>query len=109
MHTIVIRSDILDQYPWVAMNLFSAFESAKQRSIERVFDVASSRVPIPWGFEYASRAKELFGDEYWPYGIEANRTTLEAFLRYAYEQGVCHRHLTPEELFPKEVQSFVRI
>ena len=109
MHTIVIKSDILDQYPWVAMNLFKAFESAKQRSIERVFDVASSRFPIPWGFEYASRAKELFGDEYWPYGIEANRTTLEAFLQYAYEQGVCHRHLTPEELFPKEVQSFVRI
>ena len=109
MHTIVIRAQILERYPWVAMNLLKAFESAKQRSIARIFDVASSRIPIPWGFEYAARAKALFGDEYWPYGIDSNRTVLEAFLLYAYEQGVCHRHLKPEELFPVEVQSSVKI
>ena len=109
MHTVVVRSAILDQYPWVAMNLFKAFDRAKQRSIERAFDVASSHFPIPWTFEYAARAKELFGTEYWPYGIEPNRPTLEAFLLYAHEQGVCHRHLTPEELFPREVQSFFRV
>ena len=39
----------------------------------------------------------------WPYGIAPNRMTLEAFLQYAFEQGVCHRPLTPEALFPREV------
>jgi 4,5-dihydroxyphthalate decarboxylase len=38
-----------------------------------------------------------------PYGVEQNRTTLEAFLQYAFEQGVLHRKLTPEELFPAQV------
>jgi len=35
----------------------------------------------------------------WRYGAEANRTTLEALTRYAYEQGVAARNLEPEELF----------
>lgn len=105
MHVIVIRAHILESYPWVAMNLFKAFEEAKRRSIERALDISASRFPIPWGVEYANRAVNIFGPDYWPYGIEPNRITLEAFLQYAYEQGVCHRYLKPEDLFPKTVQS----
>ena len=32
-------------------------------------------------------------------GIEANRKTLEALFRYSYQQGLCRRELTIEELF----------
>ena len=105
MHTVAIKTGVLKRYPWVAMNLLKAFEEAKQRSIERGADISATRFPIPWCFESIARSRELFGDDYWPYGIELNRTTLEAFLEYAYEQGVCHRHLRVEELFPQEVQS----
>jgi 4,5-dihydroxyphthalate decarboxylase len=51
----------------------------------------------------------MFGDDFWPYGIEGNRATLESFLQFAYEQGVCHRKLAPEDLFPVEVQSSFRV
>lgn len=105
MHIIVIRAEILQRHPWVAMNVFKAFEEAKRRSIERALDVSATRFPIPWGFEFANRAVKVFGKDYWPYGISPNRTTLEAFLQYAFEQGVCHRRLKPEELFPETVQS----
>lgn len=105
MHVIVVRTAVLEKYPWVAMNLFKAFEAAKRRSIQRALDISAARFPIPWSAEYASRAVKIFGPDYWPYGIESNRVTLEAFLKYAYEQGVCHRHLKPEELFPESVQS----
>ena len=44
-----------------------------------------------------------------PYGIEPNRTTLEAFCLWGFEQGLFHRHLTPEEMFPKEVQSEFKV
>jgi 4,5-dihydroxyphthalate decarboxylase len=87
------------------MNLLTAFEAAKRRSIARAFEATASRFPVPWSHERASLAAPLFGNEYWPYGIEPNRATLEAFLTYAYEQGVCHRPLTLEELFPPEVAS----
>jgi 4,5-dihydroxyphthalate decarboxylase len=44
-----------------------------------------------------------------PYGVEANRVTLDAFLQYAHEQGVLHGRLTPEELFPPQVQKSFRV
>lgn len=108
MHIIAIRKEVLDRNPWVAMNLFTAFEEAKNRSLERALFVGS-RYPIPWSYEYAREAQELIGKDFWPYGIDANRTTLNAFLQYAHEQGVCHRHLEPEELFAPQVQKRFRV
>jgi len=109
MHCIAVKTSVLEAHPWVAMNLFTAFEQAKARSVERAFEATASRFPIPWTFEHARRVEGLFGGDYWPYGIAANRATLDAFLRYAHEQGVCHRLLAPEEIFPKEVASTFKI
>jgi 4,5-dihydroxyphthalate decarboxylase len=105
MHTVAIRRDVLDANPWVARNLFHAFDEARRRAIVRALDNTVSLYPIPWGFEYARRGKELMGPDYFPYGIEANRKTLEAFLLFAHEQGVCKRRLKVEELFPKQMHS----
>ncbi|MFL6798103.1 MAG: PhnD/SsuA/transferrin family substrate-binding protein [Xanthobacteraceae bacterium] len=109
MHTVAVRKAILDEHPWVAANLFKAFDEAKKRSVERALYAGMTYFPVLWGFEYARRTKNLFEGEYWPYGLEANRRTLDAFLRYAYDQGVCHRLLTIEELFPSQVLSSYRV
>ena len=58
---------------------------------------------MPWAPANAERALELMGADFWPYGIDANRRTLETFLGWAFEQGVCARRLTAEELFVREV------
>jgi 4,5-dihydroxyphthalate decarboxylase len=105
MHAVAVRRDVLDKHPWVARNLLVAFEEAKRRSVARALDGTVSLFPIPWGNEYARQGMELLGEDYFPYGIEPNRKTLEAFLQYAYEQGVCKRHLKVEELFPKSLQT----
>src|SRR6476660_3812126 len=34
MHVIAMRRAVFDRYPWVAMNLFKAFDEAKRRSLE---------------------------------------------------------------------------
>jgi 4,5-dihydroxyphthalate decarboxylase len=39
------------------------------------------------------------GDDFWPYGLEENRKTVEAFLRYHFDQGLASRRLTAEEIF----------
>ena len=44
------------------------------------------------------------GEDFWPYGIEPNRKTLEAFCQFTHEQGVCARLLSVEEMFAPEVQ-----
>ena len=36
MHTIVIRKELFDRAPWIAANLYAAFEEAKRNSLERL-------------------------------------------------------------------------
>jgi 4,5-dihydroxyphthalate decarboxylase len=109
MHVVVLRADVHERYPWVAMNLFTAFEEAKRRSVERALDANAPRFPVPWGPANALRAEQLFGRDFWPYGVEPNRRTLETFLGYAFEQGVCARRLTVDELFVPQVRERHRI
>jgi 4,5-dihydroxyphthalate decarboxylase len=104
MHVVALRAEVHERHPWVAMNLFSAFAEAKRRSVERALDVNAPRFPVPWAAANAHHAQELMGEDFWPYGIEPNRATLEAFLQFAHEQGVCARRLAPEELFVEQVQ-----
>ncbi len=109
MHAVAIRREIVDRYPWIAANLFAAFEEAKRRSIARALNNTSSALPIPWGYEYARRMKDITGDELLPYGVDANRKTLDAFLQYGFEQGVLFRRMQPEDLFPPQVQKSFRV
>jgi 4,5-dihydroxyphthalate decarboxylase len=106
MHVICLTRSAFEKNPWIAMNLLEAFETAKRNSVHRLRTLRRSSLPLPWAMYAAEEAAELFPDgDYWPYGIEGNRATLETFLQYTFEQGVTHRLLTPEELFPEEVQS----
>jgi 4,5-dihydroxyphthalate decarboxylase len=109
MHVVALRRDVLDDYPWAAMNLFTAFREAKRRSLARAIDGNAPRFPIPWSFQNAERAEATFGRDFWPYGIEPNRATLEAFLAFCHEQGVCATRLTPKGLFPDQVGAEFRI
>lgn len=109
MHTIAIKRDRYEENPWIAMNLFSAFERAKQRTLAELVSQNASVVPVPWSFARAEEARDLFGADWWPYGVEPNRRTLETFLGYAYEQGVLARELLVDELFAVETANSFRV
>ena len=111
MHTVAIRRDTYDKHPWIAMNLLNGFEAAKKRSVARLTSVTHSQIPVPWIYDMVPELRgDIFpGGDYWPYGIEPNRPTIEAFLRFCYDQGLCHRKLEPEDLYPEEVQSVFRV
>ncbi|MSQ70661.1 MAG: 4,5-dihydroxyphthalate decarboxylase [Betaproteobacteria bacterium] len=109
MHLVVIRRDVYERNPWVALNLFKAFDEAKRRALERIGEMAASHFPIPWLPHHVALAEEQMGKDYWPYGIEANRATLDAFCQYAYEQGACQRLLKVEELFAPQMQGVSRV
>jgi 4,5-dihydroxyphthalate decarboxylase len=108
MHVVALRRDTFDEHPWIAMEMLKAFEQAKQRSLARVDELTASRIPVPWSYVRAAEDRATFG-ELWPYGIEPNRTTLEAFLGFCHEQGICRRRLAPDELVPAEVMAAFRI
>ena len=109
MHVIALKRPVFEQHRWMAMNLFRAFEAAKANSMARAQEITASRFPFAWHFEAVARARELFGEDFLPYGVEPNRRTLEAFTQYAHEQGVAMRRVAVEELFPAEVLSTFKV
>jgi 4,5-dihydroxyphthalate decarboxylase len=109
MHIIAMRKSILDENPWVARNLMNAFQESKRRSLERLFDPAVSRYPLPWLAAYARRMRDKFEGDPFPYGIEENRPTWEQMSLYTFQQGIAHRQFTPEEIFPKGIMTSVII
>jgi 4,5-dihydroxyphthalate decarboxylase len=109
MHVIALRRAVFERYPWVAMNLMEAFEQAKQRSLARIADLTASRIPVPWAASVASEWGKAFGADPFPYGLEANRKTLDAFCRFAHAQGVTAQRLKPDDLFPQEVRASARV
>jgi len=109
MHVIVVKSATLDRDPWIAMNLFKAFEEAKTNSLRGLTGATTSRIPIPWYQDAVMEARQVFGNDCWPYGIEANRLTLEAFSQYCREQGVTSHQAQMEELFPREFSKLVKV
>jgi len=109
MHLIVMRRDVFTANRWIAGNLLKAFTQAKDASIARLEDITCSHFPLPWMSQRAAQARAMFGGDPWPYGIAPNRVTLDAFLRFAFEQGVCHRLMQADELFPPEMAAAVRV
>ena len=83
----------------------------RTRFVKRLMDITASHFAVPWQDASTKAAgTALFnGGEYWPYGIEGSRTTLEAFYRWCYEQGVTARHLKPEEVYAPETLSEFKI
>src|SRR5690606_7911693 len=99
MHVLVMKASLLQAHPWLPVNLYTAFEEAKRRSIERMSDITASYAPLPWLWSYASRMSSLFGEDFFPYGVGPdhggmiNRATLDAFLTFGFSQGICQRKL----------------
>jgi 4,5-dihydroxyphthalate decarboxylase len=112
MHTIAIRRDVYEANRWIARNLFKAFEEAKDRSVARMLDATAAHVPLPWSLDLAERAgRDLVFKKggFWPYGVKDNMPTLEAFLRFTFDQGTTHRKLTIEDIFAEEALAEIRV
>ena len=109
MHVIALRRSSYEANRWIAMNLFDAFEAAKRASLARVSEIGVSQAPLPWLPDLARRWKEMAGEDFWPYGVEPNRKTLDAFVQYAHEQGVTHRKLSVDALFAPETREKAKV
>ncbi len=107
MHLLGIRQTLLEEHPWLAANVFKAFEQAKDLAIEEMLDTAAPNVMLPFLTEHLDAVKEMMGDDMWPYGLAKNRTTLETFLRHHHTQGLSERLVDVEELFhPASLERF---
>jgi 4,5-dihydroxyphthalate decarboxylase len=97
VHMIVISRKLDRAHPDLAGRFYAAFEKAKQIAYD---DILSDR----GGFSVVylrERMKEqiaTWGDP-WRYGIQANRTTIDAFIRYNVDQGMIRRAPAYADIF----------
>lgn len=99
MHALVIREDVHRKYPWLAGNLFKACVESKNLALKQAGFTGAMRYMLPWLYEHLEEMQEVFGDDPWPYGLEANRPTLEAFGRHLAEQKFLSKPMRLEEVF----------
>ena len=109
MHAITMRREVFEAFPWVAKTMLTAFEESKNAAVERMLEITTSRLPLPWGAALAAEVAETMGGDIWPYGVSANLHTLNAFCRFAHDQHLTSSLLTVEDLFPKEVIGTARV
>lgn len=96
-HAYVIRGDIYRKYPWLAFNLYKAFVAAKELAQDRLAPSIPSG--LIFGPEYLAMTREIFGDDPYPYGVQANRSMLQTIIDYSYEQGLTKEKQKLEDLF----------
>jgi ABC-type nitrate/sulfonate/bicarbonate transport system substrate-binding protein len=107
MHAVVLRRDVYERAPWVARSLLKAFIDARDRAYEQLRETAALSYMVPWLPQQNERAIELMGEDFWPYGLDANRKGLETFLDYHHGQGLSPKRLQPEDLFaPETLEAF---
>ena len=101
MHVIAIRREVYERNRWVADSLFKAFQAAKERAFHRMREV-TNLYSLPFLNHDVEEARRVFGEDFYPYGVEASRPTLEAALDYSVEQYLSERRLGIDELFAHE-------
>jgi 4,5-dihydroxyphthalate decarboxylase len=103
MHTVVIRRDLVRQHPWLPASLYNAFCRAKEIALQRMAEAAALTHTLPWLLAELEETKALMGADPWPYGVTANRKTLETLTRYAFDEGLAARRLRAEDMFPENL------
>ena len=99
MHAVAIRKSLLEKEPWLVKAVFNAYSASKTLDYKFMKKLGWAYETIPWYGQELEETKALMGENFWPYGIESNRKTLETLFRYSYEQGLSSKELTIEDLF----------
>jgi 4,5-dihydroxyphthalate decarboxylase len=99
MHVVGIRKELTDIHPWLPAAVFKAFNASKAAALELLADTSATKVTLPFVEEQLKAAKDLLGDDFWSYGVEANRKTLETFVHHHHAQGLSSRRVAVDELF----------
>jgi len=97
-HTVVMRRELYERHPWLALNIYAGMLNAKERAAREARETLE-----PWletgalgpGADAGLRADPL------AYGIKAARPVLESIARFVHEQGLTDRLVGVDEVFAK--------
>ncbi|MAS13224.1 MAG: 4,5-dihydroxyphthalate decarboxylase [Nitratireductor sp.] len=98
MHVTALKREIVQRHPWVAINLYKAFDASRRMAMQRMLNPRI--VPLAWYREAWEEQEAILGEDPWAYGLgPQNRTNIETLARYSFEQGLSSRLMKAEDLF----------
>jgi ABC-type nitrate/sulfonate/bicarbonate transport system substrate-binding protein len=99
MHLVAMRRELYERQRWIATSLYNAFVESKRRALVRMRYAGSLSAMLPWLIDDVEEIDQVFGGDAFPYGIAANRASLQALVAYMVEQHFIARAIPLEELF----------
>jgi 4,5-dihydroxyphthalate decarboxylase len=95
-HLLTIRRDVFEANPWIARSLTDAFQACKDtwQANRRYYGDTT-----PFGLAEIERSAAIFGDDWNPYGLEANLKLLTDFTQDQLAQGLVTAAVNPREAF----------
>jgi 4,5-dihydroxyphthalate decarboxylase len=107
MHVVGVRKELAAEHPWLPGAVLKAFEQSKKVALDKLADTSATKVTLPFVEEQLKAARDLMGQDYWSYGVEPARKTLETFVRAHHSQGLSPRLMSVDELFhPATYESY---
>ena len=107
MHSIGLRQEIVEKYPWVPVSLYNAFNESKSVAMKRMTNPRI--VPLAWYREAWEEQEDILGQDPWEYGMtDKNREQLELLSAYSLEQGMIKETKPLDELYVEVSQGTKR-
>ncbi|GHJ35511.1 4,5-dihydroxyphthalate decarboxylase [Streptomyces sp. TS71-3] len=100
MHIIAVPRELATRTDLMT-SIYRAFREAKEIAQQKYRHGALKQhmgVVTPWFSSHFEENRALLGEDWWPYGLGANRKVVDTFLRYHHEQGLSKRLLTSEDI-----------
>src|SRR5499426_2576592 len=96
-HNVIVQNRILRDQPWVALELFKAFQRSKEVAYERARRSQSAYLFFP-GRDFQEQAA-VFGDDPYPLGLRAMGKNVGRAIQGSLEQGLLRRSLRLEDIY----------
>jgi 4,5-dihydroxyphthalate decarboxylase len=97
-HVMVMKKELAEREPWIAVNLYHAFVEA-QHAADELWQIEKMTSFVDSMFHLEEQLAH-YGPDPFQHGVgAANRANIETFVRYAHDQGYIGRVLPIDELF----------
>ncbi|RZS86004.1 ABC transporter substrate-binding protein [Pigmentiphaga kullae] len=91
---ITVKDDVLAKHPWVGKALYDAFLASKNIYLRQL----AAGESVSDKDEHYRAMGRIVGDPL-PYGIEANRPSIEAMMNYCHQQGLLKKRYAVDDMF----------
>jgi 4,5-dihydroxyphthalate decarboxylase len=98
MHTLLIKTDVLQKNPWVAMSMFRAWEESKKQCYKWLEWQRVHQTSL-WFRALWEEERAATGPDTYPWGFRRTRAEVDKMLEYAQRQGLTEQRFKPEDMF----------